>query len=77
MMLRQNKFQLAGDKTAYLVTDLTVMAVTFIKESSGISGKYMSPSKCHFFYFFYGIHGHRDSYDLKLDFKGVICHAQV
>jgi hypothetical protein len=71
------KMTWVGDKTAYLVTDSTVTAVTIIKESSGILGKYLSRSKCLFFNFFYRIHGHRDSYDLKMDFNAVICHAIV
>jgi hypothetical protein len=39
------RFVLAGDKTAYLVTDLIVTAVTVMKLNSVILGKYLSCSK--------------------------------
>jgi hypothetical protein len=66
----------AGDKTAYLVMHLTVMAVTVIQKRSGSLDHYLSRSKNDFFVLFHGIHGHRDSYK-KVHEKSNKCHAPV
>jgi len=69
-----SNIHMAGDKTAYLVTDLTVTAMTVIKKRSGSFGQYLSCSKHNFF----GIHGLivRDSYIInKQELKSFICHA--
>jgi len=43
---------MAGDKTAYLVTDLTVTAVTVIQKRSGSLDHYLSHSINDFFVLF-------------------------
>jgi hypothetical protein len=44
----------AGDKTAYLVTDLTVTAMTVMKKRSGSLGQCQSRSNFSFFVLFLG-----------------------
>jgi hypothetical protein len=68
------QYSWAGDKTAYLVTDLTVMAVTVIKKDQEVLVNICHAQNTIFF----GIHGLMvpDNYIINnQELKSFICHA--